>query len=86
MANTSWETVGKCHVDSGLLMLMDPFFVIPPRLWTRFLKKMRKNEIANAADMGLGTIVHTAHGDGVYPVKARYNDSGDIVEIRVEFD
>lgn len=82
-----WETIGKCGVDSGLLMLIDPGHVIPRHLWTAFLNLFRKNVIDNAADLnGIGVVVNTPHGDGVYPVMARYNKAGQIIEIRVDFD
>lgn len=91
MANR-WKTVGKCAVDSGQIMFIDPCYVIPESAWSKFLQRFHKAEVDGAAEMnmfgvmGLGVVVTTAHGDGVYPVEARYNEYGDIIEVRISFD
>ena len=34
---------------------------------------------------GLGVVVSTGYGDGVYPVYAEFNDEGRIAAVTVEF-
>lgn len=83
---SKWETLGHIGVDSGTIMVVDPCYVVPDDDWMNWYYEYRdKNGFDNwFAHMDSdGIAVTTPHGDGVYPVEARRNKNGQIVEIRI---
>lgn len=82
-----WETIGYIGVDSGTVMVGDPCYVVPDELWSDWCREYDSGGGFDAKylEMGDGTIaITTPHGDGSYPVKARRNDRGQIVELRIQ--
>lgn len=80
-----WETIGHFGVDSGTVMVGDPCYVVPDENWSDWCMEFERNEHQRVAEMDAGYFaITTPHGDGSYPVKARRNDYGQIVEIRIQ--
>lgn len=97
-----FERAGVIGVDAGLCWIGDPCYVVTPdctehpaRSWNEFCNLLQEEghdqrgftqfECRRGPD-GLGVCVSTGHGDGVYPVYVRKNQSGRIAEVRVIFD
>lgn len=87
MTSQKWETLGRIGVDSGTIMFIDPCYLVPKEDWTNFCMEYESKEVGRSAKMNCGGIaVTTAHGDGQYAVKGRYNKRGQIVEVRINFE
>ena len=93
--------VGEIGVDAGLCWIGDPCYVLhkehPPKgigkSWDEFCAILRDDEqypvckqfCYDLGHAGLGVVVTTGYGDGVYPVYAEFNDDGRIANVCVEF-
>lgn len=93
--------IGEIGVDAGLCWIGDPCYILhkdqPPKAigtsWDQFcdiLDEDRQYPTCKqfAYDLGhpgLGVVVSTGYGDGVYPVCAEFNDEGRIARVWVEF-
>jgi hypothetical protein len=59
--------------------------------WETFLGNYIKHDNANAwkvedrGEASLGMVVTTGYGDGIYPVKARFNSEGRVKAVTIEF-
>jgi hypothetical protein len=83
---STWVTIGHIGVDSGTVMVGDPCYVVPDDLWSDWCKEFEEKEHQHASEMEPGYFaVTTAHGDGSYPVEAKYDANGRVTEIRVKF-
>lgn len=96
-----WEKVGVVGVDAGLIMVGDPCYHAdgkrPKALgkdWQDFCHKLRdskfdqNNSLQLDYDMGhagLGVVVSSGYGDGVYDVMVKKNSEGRVVALKVEF-
>jgi len=96
----SWVPLGICHVDAGMLMVGDPCYSAhdshpehPIHNWSAFCDLLYKDD-QNPRGMqiehprggaGCGVVVCTG-GDGQYKVEARFNNHGDLLEMRVRPD
>lgn len=84
---SKWETIGYIGVDSGTVMVGDPCYVVTDANWSSWCKEFdhQGGFDKHFVKMSDGTIsVSTPHGDGNYPVKARRNGRGQIIEIRIQ--
>lgn len=84
-----WTTVGYIGVDSGTVMVVDPCYIIAEDKWMDFHHEYagRNGFETHSAEMECGGVaVTTAHGDGEYPVEARFDTYGRVLEIRIKFD
>lgn len=98
----AWKLVGRVSVDAGLLWIGDPCYILHKdgmphdvgESWPEFCERIEKASAKTGVaqfkfDMGhagLGVCVGGFGGDGLYPVYARYDSRGLIVEVRVCFD
>jgi hypothetical protein len=92
--NTEWQKVGEVGVDTAQLMLGDPCCIEDAlNAWEEFCASMRgRGDFPTchqlhyqAGHPGLGFMVETGYGDGLYPVYVRRNAEGRIVEMKVVF-
>jgi hypothetical protein len=84
---SKWETIGYIGVDSGTVMVGDPCYVVPDEIWSDWCHEFDRNggHDNRMAEMDDGYLaITTPHGDGSYPVKARRNNRGQIVELRIQ--
>jgi hypothetical protein len=98
MTNTV-KLIGEIGVDAGLCWIGDPSYILhtgePPQAigkdWGEFCDRLRgayptcKQLHYDLGHPGLGVVVSTGYGDGVYPVYAEINEEGRIARIMVEF-
>ncbi len=91
--------IGEIGVDAGLCWVGDPCYILhreelPQSIgknWGEFCQLVRANSneyTQFAYDLGhpgLGMVVSTGYGDGVYPVYAEFNGEGRIAKVSVEF-
>jgi len=92
------KIIGKCGVDSGQLLIIDPCYL---NNWkdgeVDFDKKKYINDydeackISDSKNLGgehskLGVVFSSGYGDGTYPVKAFYNKEGRIMKIEINFN
>jgi hypothetical protein len=93
---TKWKTIGEVCVDSGRMMLCDPFSANEASDWwdgyrerTDFNKSPASVEINGTKDFPIGVITSTGFGDGRYAVEARYVETPSwgilVAEIRIRF-
>ena len=95
----TWEQAGKVGVDAGLLWLGDPCYIIGSdasrkwNTWDAFCDSLRARHDETGVTQynfskehtGLGVVVSTGYGDGMYPVEVRRNRRGRIAEVRIIF-
>lgn len=97
----SRELIGEIGVDAGLCWIGDPCYILhahpkPKAIgkdWGEFCDILHKNGTYptrmqlnyDLGHPGLGIVVSTGYGDGVYPVYAEINDEGRIAAVTVEF-
>jgi hypothetical protein len=97
----SRERIGEIGVDAGLCWIGDPCYVLhanpPPKAigkdWDEFCDLLdaggsyptRMQFNYDLGHPGLGIVVSTGYGDGVYPVYAEFNEDGRICAVTVEF-
>jgi hypothetical protein len=95
------KQIGEIGVDAGLCWIGDPCYILhkkqPPkaigRSWDGFCDILRDDDqypvckqfCYDLGHAGLGVVVSTGYGDGVYPVYAEFNDDGRIAKVWVEF-
>ena len=91
-----WEQVGVIGVDAGLCWIGDPSYCVTPdatehpaKNWNEFCDIIKDKDVHafpyKKGHPGLGVVVSTGYGDGVYPVFVRRNAEGRIAEVRVRF-
>ena len=95
------KQIGEIGVDAGLCWIGDPCYILhkdqPPKAigtsWAEFCDILREDDQYpvckqfgyDLGHSGLGIVVSTGYGDGVYPVYAEFNDDGRIASVCVEF-
>jgi hypothetical protein len=93
--------IGEIGVDAGLCWIGDPCYILhanpmPKAIgkdWDEFCDILnadgqypaRKQFHYDLGHAGLGVVVSTGYGDGVYPVYAEFGDEGRIARVWVEF-
>lgn len=83
---SEFERVGYIGVDAGVVMFVDPCYIVPDEDWGRFCDELLVEEIDDVTKMRGGIVVGTAWGDGSYPVEVRRLPNGRVAEVRVIFD
>jgi len=93
------QLIGHIGVDSGLVMIGDPCYANyedhkdhPIHDWNEFCKSLEfssgpimKSLDFTAGHEGLGVIVTSGCGDGMYPVTAETDKDGTITSITIDF-
>ena len=93
------KLVGHIGVDAGLCWVGDPCYILhrddeklPPTLgksWPEFCDLISEKDYASFSyelgHEGLGVVVSTGYGDGLYPVFVEVNKEGRIKSVTVEF-
>ena len=97
---SDWETVGEVYVDSGLVWLGDPCYIVPEsptplKSWDHFLSRLENTDGEGANHWkidhttplgeGIGMAITSGHGDGCYPVEVQYDMQGRVSAMRVVF-
>lgn len=96
---SEWEQIGIISTDSGMCWLGDPAYVIhadpkPQAIgkdWDDFVSKLAdgptcETQFNHDRGMpGLGVVVPSGAGDGLFPVFVRRNSDGSVAEMRVVF-
>ena len=98
MTSSGLETVqiGVIGVDAGLCFIGDPCYVLhtpPPKAignsWDGFWRMLDSSRTGqlnfDAGHAGLGVIVRTGIGDGLYPVYATFDESGLVSSVTIKF-
>lgn len=95
------ERIGVIGVDAGLCWLGDPCYILhadpkPATIgqdWEEFCDILEADDgdrtytqfDYNLGHPGLGVVVSTGYGDGVYPVYVEFNEDGRVAKVCVEF-
>jgi hypothetical protein len=95
------KRIGEIGVDAGLCWIGDPCYVLhkeqPPKEigknWEEFCDIMSEDDQYptykqfnyDLGHPGLGVVVSTGYGDGVYPVYAEFTSEGRVVKVWVDF-
>ena len=95
------KQIGEIGIDAGLCWIGDPCYIVhaerTPKAvgknWEEFCNllhdddqyPMCKQFNYDLGHAGLGVVVSTGYGDGVYPVFAEFSDDGRIARVWVEF-
>jgi hypothetical protein len=95
------KKIGEIGVDAGLCWIGDPCYILhrgqSPRAigksWHDFCRILREDDqypvckqfSYDLGHPGLGVVVSSGYGDGLYPVFAEFNDEGRIAKVCVEF-
>ncbi len=90
--DADWQYAGEVAVDAGLIMVGDPCYAAnkdhPIHDWGTFCNLLSgpstQLKFAHGGN-GLGVVVPSGHGDGIYPVYIK-RDRGVVTELRVVFD
>lgn len=100
-AKRTRKQIGEIGIDAGLCWIGDPCYILHaetmPRAigkdWQHFCDildedlqyptcKQFNYDLGHA---GLGIVVSTGYGDGLYPVYAEFNEEGRIAKVTIEF-
>lgn len=95
------KLIGEIGVDAGLCWIGDPCYILhaypaPKAIgkdWDEFCDLLHDDDTYptirqfnyDLGHPGLGVVVSTGYGDGVYPVFAEFNDEGRVASITAEF-
>ena len=97
MEKINWKKIGVIGVDAGMCWIGDPCYLVenPPfENWTKFCKNslgLTKQFNFKAKHPGLGMVVSTGLGDGIYDVFAKtiqspFNKKQKIIkEVKIVF-
>ena len=97
--SNDWTRIGAVGLDSGTILVVDPCYVLhkqelPDVFGTSWEDFVRSNIVGShgewpeskALDGDMGVVIHSPHGDGVFPVWGRIDEHGRVMEIRILFD
>ena len=92
------KQVGHVAVDAGCVWIGDPCYVLPDdasnadqvRDWSSFCDKLDHQSDAtqfrfNHGHIGLGVVVPSGWGDGMYPVYVTESNEGRVASVTVVF-
>lgn len=95
------KQIGEIGVDAGLCWIGDPCYILhadpaPKAIgkdWDAFCDLLHegaqypicKQLNYDLGHAGLGVVVSTGYGDGLYPVYAEFNEDGRVAKVWVEF-
>lgn len=88
--------IGVIGVDAGLCFIGDPCYVLhtpPPAAignsWDEFCRMLDSSRTGqlnfDAGQAGLGVVVRTGIGDGLYPVFATLDEEGLVSSVTIKF-
>ncbi len=92
--------IGQIGIDAGLCWIGDPCYILHADLlpkavgkdWSHFCDLLDDGTYPTCKQLhydlghaGLGVVVSTGYGDGVYPVFAEFNAEGRVARVWVEF-
>lgn len=85
------ELIGYCPVDSGLIMLCDPCYVLdqeprPNKYSEDICKTLEDGKETSQVLHNMAVVTKTAYGDGQYPVYITRNKEGRISSAIIDFD
>ena len=84
------ELIGYCPVDSGLMMLSDPCYILDegprPNKYSKEILDSLENEQSIRILNDSAVVCSTAYGDGTYPVYVTKNQEGRISSMTIDFD
>ena len=79
--NAKWKLAGLCTVDAGIIHIGDPCYLLQkdePQKWDEYCDELEthKNttQLNHKSGPGLGVVVSSGLGDGVYKVYTREID------------
>jgi hypothetical protein len=97
--NKKWKQIGNCAVDSGMLIISDPCYVLPKigdQIEYTYDDLLRDSfdgekdtlpkEVIFKDKSGNGVAVRGFGGDGNYPVYIKRDINGTILEIKILFN
>ncbi len=86
-----WEHVGYVGVDSGMIWVGDPCYIMPDSSainpgadWNEFCNKINDAVPTQNWDE-IGISIHQFGGDGSYPVFIRRGKDGLVSDVRISF-
>jgi hypothetical protein len=94
------KQIGEIGIDAGLCWIGDPCYhlhtdPLPKAIgkdWSQFCDFLDDGKYPTCKQLhydlghaGLGVVVSTGYGDGVYPVFAEFNDEGRVAKVWIEF-
>ena len=86
-----WERVGTVGVDSGLMWVGDPCYIMPDDAtgnpgadWYKFCDELERDTPAQEWGF-VGMSIQHFGGDGVYPVFIRRGKDGLVSDVRISF-
>ncbi len=93
--NKMSKIIGSTGVDSGQLLITDPCYIQYKKTFKDDSLNIQDDELTCSGEYydkpkqigiggGMGVIVPTLHGDGVYDIKADYNKYGKIISITIK--
>jgi hypothetical protein len=89
--NREWEKVGEVGVDTGMIWIGDPCYVVSKDAshvwssWKKFLLDLFKIENKGVANFGnIGVAISSGYGDGRYEVFVKRED-GVMKEAKIVF-
>ena len=92
---TTISKIGHLPVDSGQLIITDPAYILPmygdapPCTYEKFLAEshlLRPNETVRGCTMfSQAAHLYGFGGDGLYPIYAETDASGNLLAIRIDF-
>jgi hypothetical protein len=81
------ELIGHVPVDSGQLMIVDPYCMLNDEDGNQIVEEVIKNNLDDdTVEIKASVIANTGYGDGDYPVFAKRNQDGRIIELRIKLD
>ena len=90
---SEWQKVGQAGVDSGLIWIGDPCYVVSKDAshvfpsWKKFCNMLDKGDNSQVKqwDTNLGVSVQSGVGDGLYDVFVKRDREGNIAEAKIVF-
>lgn len=85
-----YEVVGHAGVDAGMMMLVDPCYVLGASSTDgedeyEYLCDEIFDSPNGVAEASGGVVITNFGGDGLYPVEVLRDDSGQVIEVRIRF-
>ena len=87
MMEEQFKAKGFCGVDSGMLIIIDPCYILgkdKKKTYDDVMKVVEKSPDKEVIPFEYGVIVHTGLGDGTYDVET-IEECGRTREVRIKF-
>ena len=76
------KLIGRCGVDSGQILLIDPSYVYKDEEYDECVKIILSEDQAGETEQG---VVARTNGDGYFPVYAKTDEDGEIMSVEIVF-